>query len=146
MLRAIGSVVVGYVVAALLTMLLFTAAYLVIGVDRTFEPGTYTATPLWNGLAIVVSAVVATVAGAVCGLIARSRTPVRVLAALFVVLGVLSAAMNANKPDPGPRAGDVPVFDAATKAKQPSWFAFSVPFIGAVFVTLGGSLSTRKKP
>lgn len=145
MLRAIASVIVGYLVLAALTMVFFTITFLSLGVDRTFYPGTYRSTPLWDGLALTISAFVALAGGAVCRLIARSRRPVYVLASIYLILGLTIAIMELSAADPGPRPPTVTSMDAARNTKQPLWYAFTIPFVGALFVTLGGSLVRRQK-
>lgn len=145
MLRAITSVIVGYLVLAILTMVFFTITFLALGADRTFYPGSYRSTPLWDGLALTISAFVALAGGAVCRLIARSRRPVYALAVLYLILGFGVAFMEQNAPDPGPRPANVTSMDAARNTKQPRWYAFTIPFVGAIFVTIGGTIVRRNK-
>jgi hypothetical protein len=135
---------VGYIVAAVIVAGGLTVAYLVIGVERTFAPGTFDATPLWMGTMIVVGIIAALTGGLVCRLIAKRTKPVHILAIVFFALGILSAVMSMNRPEPGPRAGNVSSMDAAQKAKEPTWFLFVNPVLGYVGVLIGGGV--KKEP
>lgn len=145
MLRAIAAVIVGYIVMAALTMLLFSILFLALGVERTFEPGTYNATMAWNVSALAISVLNAIAGGFVCRKIAKSGTPPIVLAVLIFGLGLMVGIQNLSKPDPGPRGADVSVIEAASKTKQPNWYGMTIPFVGAVGVMIGAALAQRKK-
>src|SRR6185503_20329671 len=86
-----------------LVMSLFIAMFFVFGPDKLFRQGTYDGTVLRDAAAVVISVFGALVGGWVCVKIARSRTPVVVLAVIVLVLGLAGAFVNMNKPDPGPR-------------------------------------------
>jgi hypothetical protein len=72
MLRAAGSVVVGYLVMFVVVFATFTVAYLAMGTEGAFRPGTYDVTALWLIVSLLLSFVAATVGGLVCATIARS--------------------------------------------------------------------------
>lgn len=149
MLRSIGSVIAGYIVMFIGVFVSFTGAYLAMGADRAYTPGTYNASTLWLVVSAVLGLVAAVLGGLTCALIAkpRSRAP-KVLAGVVLVLGVLFAipVFLDNSPDPGPRTADVSNIEAMTKTKQPKASAAANPFIGAVGVLLGASLRRAKKP
>ena len=44
-----------------------------------------------------------------------------------------------NKPDPGPRTGEVALQDSG-KLRQPLWYSWALPFAGAAGVMIGASL------
>jgi general stress protein CsbA len=143
MLRAIGSVVLGYVVMAAFVMLALTAAYLAMGAERAFQPGSYEVSNVWVITMFAVGVVAALAGGLVCAAIARSRKPALALAGLVLVLGVLSAlpsfAATEDTP-PKVRTGEVGNFEAMTQAKQPPWVALSHPLIGVIGVLVGARL------
>jgi MFS family permease len=145
MLKAILAVIVGYIAMVLVIILCFTGLQLGLGTERVFEPGTYNASMLFNSVALGVAFIAAVIGGIVAGAIAPRMGPAKVLAATVLVLGLLSGWSNFNKADPGPRAGDITPFEAASKAKQPNWYAFTIPILGAAGVLVGASLITRKK-
>lgn len=145
MFKAILAVIVGYIAMAVVIIVCFTGLQLALGTEKVFEPGSYNASMLFNVCALAISFVAAVIGGIVAGAIARRMAPAKVFAAIVLVLGFLMAFGNLNKPDPGPRAGDITPFEAAQKAKQPNWYAFTIPVLGAAGVLVGASLITRKK-
>lgn len=148
MLRAILAVVLGYLTMAAAVFLLLTGAYLGMGADRAFQPGAYQVTPTWLAAWAAVSIIAAVLGGLVCADIARTRTPVRALVIVVLILGTLQAVGVAVAPKPTPeqqiRSGDVGVFDAMVKARSPLWVAIATPIVGAAGVLAGARLV--KKP
>ena len=57
MLRTILGVILGYVAMAVLIFLTFTLAYLTMGSEGAFQPGTYEVTALWLVVSFVLSLV-----------------------------------------------------------------------------------------
>lgn len=143
--RAIVSVVVGYVVMFATIFLTFSGLYFVLGQERSFEPGSFDPSVLWNVVSFALGAVAAVVGGYVCSRIARTATPPKVLAGLVLVIGFLSAVpvLMAAATPAKERTGDVGNLDAMTQAKQPAWVAVANPFLGFVFVLVGARLRTR---
>jgi ABC-type transport system involved in multi-copper enzyme maturation permease subunit len=144
MLKTVGGVIVGYLVMFFLVFILFSAAYLAMGANGAFQPGSYEVTPLWLVASFVLSLVVAIVGGFVCGRIApNSKAPVA-LAGLVIVLGLLLAIPTLMATDTRPTTRDANVgnLEAMTNARQPSWVAFLNPVIGAIGVMIGA----RRKP
>ncbi|MGE0479565.1 MAG: hypothetical protein AB7Q17_03735 [Phycisphaerae bacterium] len=138
-LRPLAAVVAAYAVMAVVVMALFGLLAVSLGVDRMFAPGGFRSSRTVIVFATLFSIVGAALAGWVCARIARARGPVIALAAIVVALGILHAAGNAAKPDPGPRPAGLTVFEAASRAKEPDAFAFSMPFVGGVGVLAGGA-------
>lgn len=143
MVRSIVGVIVGYIVAAVFIVACFTGMQLGLGTERVFQPGSYMASKLFIYCALGVTVVAAILGGLACAAISRGGKAPMVLAGLFLALGLFSAVMNMNKPDPGSRTGDISPFESALKARQPDWYAFTIPFLGAVGVLVGARL--RKK-
>lgn len=146
MLRGILGVIAGYVVMFVVVFGSFTAAYLAMGAEKAFRPGTYDVSMLWIAISIVLGLVAAIAGGLVCAAIAKGGKAPMALAILVVVLGVLMAIPTLNAPDAGApveRTGDVGNMAAMQSARTPSWVAFLNPVIGAVGVMLGAGL--RKK-
>ena len=141
--RAILGVILGYAAMFVVVAASFTALQLGMGTERVFRPGSYEASSLFLACAVVLSLIAAVVGGLVCAAIARRVGPTRALAVVVLVLGVLNAVMNMNKPLPGPRVGDITPFEAAQKATQPAWYLWSLPVIGAAGCLIGAGL---KKP
>jgi hypothetical protein len=149
MVRAIASVVVGYLAMLALVLATVFGAQLALGDERFFEPGTYNLSTAAMMLGLVLRSCAAVVGGLVCRAIARSTRPAMTLAALALAVGVVSALMNEAKPDPGPRLGAVTPLEAAAKVRKPRWYAFTIPLIAATGVIGGarsGSRANAKTP
>src|SRR5712691_1972627 len=87
MARAIIAVIASYVVIFVLLFAGFTCAYLFMGPDNAFKPGSYQASNRWIAMSLVLSFAVAIIAGLICAVIAKgSRAPLA-LAIVVLVLG-----------------------------------------------------------
>ena len=101
MARVIGAVVAGYVVMFAVVFLTFSGAYLAMGTERAFLPGTYEVSSLWLAVSFVFGFVAALIGGCVCRAIARNTKAVVYLAALVIVLGIALAVPVLTAPDAG---------------------------------------------
>jgi hypothetical protein len=148
MLRAVLAVIVGYLVMALLVFKTFTLAYLHIGADASFRPGTYDVTPLWLVVSFVLSFIAAFVGGWVCATIARRSTAPKGFAAAVFILGLivaLSAIMASDDARPKMREGNVGNIAAMQNAKQPGWVALMNAFIAPAGILIGARLKKGAK-
>jgi hypothetical protein len=148
MVRSILGVVAGYAAMFAAVFLSFSAAYLAMGADRAFRPGSYDVSGLWVAVSLVLSGAAALAGGAVCAVISRGRRAPWALAALVVVLGILSAAMEGQAPAaPGQvRDGRVGNLEAMMQARMPSWFLILNPAIGAAGALAGAGLVAARRP
>ncbi len=148
MLRGTLAVIVGYITMFIFSAVTFSVAYIVMGQDGAFKEGTTEVTMTWIVVSLVLSIVAALLGGVVAALIGRSpkRTPVKVLAGVVLVLGLLTAVMQmaATAPEQTEPVGEVSTMEAAAQAKQPVWMLIANPLIGAVGVLVGGSLISRQ--
>jgi hypothetical protein len=142
MLRAILSVVLGYVAMFAAIFLSFSGLYFLLGQERSFEPKRYDPSVLWNVVSFALGAAAAIFGGYLCARIARTATPPKVLAVLVLVIGILSAipVVTAASTPAEERTGDVGNLDEMMKAKQPVWVAVANPFLGFVGVLIGARL------
>ena len=138
MARAILAGVVGYLTMAVFVVATFTGAYMVMGADRAYKPGTYDVSTLWLVVSFALAAVGALLAGLACRAIAKSPKPVVILAAFVMLLGAVYAWAATKSPDPGPRPAEVSSMEAMQKSKQPKWVTLLNPIIGAIGVMAGG--------
>jgi hypothetical protein len=141
MLRTIGGVLGGYVTMFMLVFITFTIAYLAMGAEGAFKPGSYEVTTLWLVVSIALGLIAATVGGVVCLAIAKNHKAVLALAGLVLVLGLLSAVpalTTSSASETKVRAGDVGNMEAMMNAKQPAWIALLNPLIGVAGVMIGG--------
>ena len=147
MVRAILSVIVGYIVVFVVVFAAFTVIFLAMGPDRAFQPGTYQVSTMWIVIGIGVGLVAAILGGAVCALMARTATPPKVLAAIALVLGLLLAVpvfMDAGATTPTTRPATVSNMEAMMNAREPKISAILDPFIGAVGVLIGAAMARKK--
>ncbi len=141
--RAIGSVILGYLVMFAVVFVTFSLAYMAMGVDGAFRPGTYEVSGIWIVTSIVLGFVAAVLGGLVCGAIARSATPPKVLAAVVLVLGLILAVpvlTRSGEAETKPRSAEVGTMEAMQEAVQPVWIALLNPVLGAVGVLVGAGL------
>ncbi|CAN5740350.1 hypothetical protein BH23PLA1_BH23PLA1_39530 [soil metagenome] len=146
--RAILSVIAGYLTMAVLVFVMFTAAYLALGADRAFRPGSYEVSGSWLVLSFVVSLGAAIAGGAVCAAIARRNAMApKALAAIVLVLGFLSAVPTVQaRGEPLPeRTAAVGNTEAMMNARMPVWVALSNPIIGVLGVIAGSRLVQRPR-
>lgn len=137
--RLFGSVVAGYLVVMCAVFVTLSGAYVVLGADRAFLPGSYEGSTLWNLLSIPLNFVSAMIAGLVCAALARDARGPKLLAALVLVLGFAFAIPVMRQVHvPEVRTGDVGLLAAITKGSQPHWVALLNPVIGALGVIVGG--------
>lgn len=141
--RSILAVVVGYVVMFVVVFLTFSGAYLAMGADLAFQPGSYEPSTQWVVTSFVLGFLAALAGGCTAVWIARKITPAYVLAGVVLLLGLaVAGAMSMRPPDlrPTVRTGDVPNLEAMQNARQPLWVALLNPFLGAVGVVIGARL------
>jgi hypothetical protein len=140
--RAIAGVIVGYIVMFAVMFAVFAGAYLGLGADKAFNPGTYEVSTLWIAIMVAVNLVAALAGGLVCAAIAGRCKPGLVLAGIVLVLGLAMSypVLAGTQPDPGPRTASVPNMEAMMKAKTPKWLVVLCPVVGAVGALVGASL------
>jgi len=146
MLRTIGAVVGGYVAIFVMLFGTFSLAFLALGVNGAFQPGTYDVTPVWLIVSFTLTFVAAVIGGLVSVIISDDPKVPRALAVVVIVLGVITAIqiMSAD-PAVATRGGEVGNIEAMMSAKQPIWVALLNPIIGAIGVMVGARLK-RPRP
>ncbi|MCI0364475.1 MAG: hypothetical protein L0Y44_13610 [Phycisphaerales bacterium] len=144
MWRAILGVVVGWLSMTFVVGAVFAVTMRAIGAEGVYRPGTYWTTSTFNAVVMVGSFFGALVGGWVCALVAESRKPVQVLAVIVLALGLVGGLWNMSKPDPAPPAGEPTFEEGRLRGKEPNWFAFTAPLVGAAGVLVGAGLVKRK--
>ena len=123
-----------------------SGAWFVLGSDFAFVEGTYEATVGWSVVAIGLGLVGAVLGGLVTASIGRAVAPVKVLAGIVLVLGLVEAVMfqfdigESEETEQAVAAEELPMWEAASKAQPPTWYSFTIPFIGCAGVVIGGRL------
>ena len=141
MLKSIVGIIVGYLVMALVAFAAYTAAYFGLGVERVFEPGSYTVSGLWIGLMIAITVIAGMLGGLTCAAISKNRTTGLVFAVIVFGLSLVMAIPHIMKGNTSTvRAGDVPNLQAMQLAQCPSWFSMLNPVLGGVAVLLGSRM------
>ncbi|HET9886239.1 MAG TPA: hypothetical protein VFR10_01910 [bacterium] len=148
MLRAASGIALGYVVMAFFVFATFSLAFLALGADRSFQPGTYEVSEVWAFLSILLGIGAAIVGGFLCAAVSRSKSAPLVLAALVLLLGIVGAVLMPPSGDlaPQPRPGNVGNFEAMQNASTPPWIVWLNPFLGAAGVLAGAHLRSRTIP
>jgi hypothetical protein len=146
MLRKILGVIVGYVAMVILTFILLTVLYNVLGADGVFGPGHYQATTAWLGGAVVVTLLVSILGGYIAKAVGKSAGAVQMLAGLVFVLGMIVAVIiifgPAKPMDARPAA--ITMFEAIAKIHEPVWVCIVNPIVGTIGVLIGGILRKLK--
>ena len=143
--RNIAGVVIGYVVMFVVVMTTFTVAYIALGTERSFKPGSYEVTGMWIAVSIILSIAAAILGGFVAAKVGKGRRAASSLAVVVVVLGVILAIPTLDAPPTDePRTGEVGNADAMMKAQQPPAISFLNPVVGALGVMVGGRF--KKSP
>ena len=140
--RNVGGAVLGYVVMALVVMVLFTGLWLALGAEGSFETGTWEVSWVWSLGSIVVGLLAGVLGGFVCSKVAVDDRGFWMLVVLVVILGVYSA-LNPVAGSAGPRPEDVGMAEAMTGAQQPAWLGWLNPLLGVVGAWFGSRLAKR---
>jgi len=143
------SIIAGYVLMAVLMFACFTAAYALLGADGSFRPGSFETSSIWLAISLIVSLLAAVAGGWLCAKLACNKNMVYVLAAIIIVLGLISAfpVLSAKDSDQNlVRSGPVSNLEAMQKAKQPLWIVLVNPILSAAGVVLGGRRKKNTAP
>ena len=141
-LRNLGAAVLGYVAVALVSFVLPTIMWLVLGPDGAFRPDSWDTSPAWNGGWIVVAVVGAAAGGFVCAKVAADRYGVWILVALLLVGGALSLAFYVPA-EAGVRPADVGMTVGMGAARIPTWIGWLNLPLAAVGALLGARIAQQ---
>lgn len=147
MLRNLAAVIVGYIVIVLFVMATFNIAWIVIGAADGFKPGTTDVTTKWLTIAIPLSLIAAVLGGVTAAAISRSGGGIKGLALFVLLLGLVFAVINLVGPRPAlPKPpSELGAMEAATYARAPVWYDFTIPFLGAIGVLIGGAMKRSRR-
>jgi len=140
--RSIVGVIVGYLTMFVIVFASFACAFVAMGVDQLFKPGTFDPSTFMLVFSCAVSLIAAVVGGLVCGLISRKRSAGLSLAVVVLVLGGLMYVFESGKSaaPSEPRPADMSKMDALQRTRKPIWLTVANPVIGACGALLGSSL------
>jgi hypothetical protein len=144
--RTALAVIVGYMTLVIVAMASRLAAFMVLGLEGAFEPGSYLPSGRWIAISFVLGFVAAVIGGYVCAAVSRDAGGPNLLAAAVLALGLVSAGFTLWERVEGPypiRPPGVEITEAVRNAVQPGWVAFINPFIGVAGILLGCRLRRR---
>ena len=145
MLKSIIGIVVGYVAMFAVAFAAYTGAYLALGAERVFEPGTYAYSGMWTGLVIVITLIAGFIGGLTCAAISKSGTTGLVLAVIVFVLSLAFELPHIMKDrTPVARTGDVSNLEVMEKGQPPAWLGLLIPVLGGAAVLMGARM--KKSP
>ncbi len=145
MLRSILGAVLGYVAIVVVVIAGLFLTWQVLGAAGSFSgEGPYPSTA-WIGSALVFGLLAAFVGGKVALKVGRGPLAPKILIGLILVLGTFAAltAESAYEKRVANVAAEKPVADltfaeAGQVARNPSWYNWVIPLVGAAGACLGG--------
>jgi peptidoglycan/LPS O-acetylase OafA/YrhL len=153
MLRGILAVVVGYLAIGAWTMLVLSLAWSLLGASFAFQEGTFRVSAAWIVLLFPITALGAALGGLVAALLGKSPTnrPVNFLAGVVLLAWLVMAVIHVMVEEPDKEVAGAPEPEAMTgrgassEAVYPTWYNFTIPFVGMIAVVMGGRLGRRKE-
>ena len=137
MFRLIVGVVIGYIVMSILVVVAFSLS---IGLpDFAYEKDRFEVTTGWIAYTLVASFIAAAAGGFVSARIGK-RPAAYATAIVAFVLGMGLAVDNLKKERPAETdsPAGMTAMERGKKAVQPNWYAFTLPFVGAAGLVIGG--------
>lgn len=140
MLRSIGGAVLGYILVALVIFAGLTLAYLALGADGAFQPGSFEVSMLWIVISLVIGFGAAFLGGWVARRVAREARGPWLLAGIMVVLGLgmTLPILLGDAVTPGVRTSAIGPMEAMAQAQTPGWVMLTNLLVGVIGVLLGG--------
>lgn len=148
MLRSILAVIVSYLVMFVLIMVLFMGMWFGLGPNRLLEPGSFKGNWLITIAAPAITVLCGLFGGWLCARIGRGGKPVIALACVVLVLGLISAYITLQKPEPtGVRDPEMTTMQFLEVGREPAWIAIFNPLGGAAAILIGGLImAAPRKP
>ena len=147
MFRAIMAVAVGYLVMAILVLCASAGGFVALGADGAFDGSTYEPSKAMIVISIVAAVVAAFAGGLIAGRIATTRTPIKVLIGIVVVMGVLHAGYQMQRGTFAERPAGQTLREAAEGAAEhgrtPPWLALAHTAIGGIGLRVGAAKRFR---
>ncbi len=140
--RSILGVVVGYVATVVVVLVGISLTWVVLGGEGSFAgEGPFPSTA-WIASALVFGLIAAFVGGLVARKLGRSGMAVKILVGIILVLGGITALMAEAayaKRDPVDKpVAEMSLLEAGEHAKNPTWYNWVIPLIGASGALVGG--------
>ena len=147
MFKTVLAVVSGYLVMVALVTPIFSLVYL--APELVFEEGQAKATIVFSVSTLVLGFAGALVGGLVAAKLGGGRSaPVTALALVVLGLGLATGLQNAlaePPPETTPeQVAEMSIEERVAHAREPVWYGFTTPVIGALAIGLGGRLYRRR--
>ncbi len=146
MLRNVLGAVGGYIAIVVVAMAGIGVAWLVLGGSGAFDGEGPAPSTAWLAGNLITGFIAAIVGGWLAHKIGRSLTAVKILVALLLILGAYMAitadGSYARREPVDKPVAEMSFFEAGQHAKQPSWYNFLIPVVGAVGALVGGRKSS----
>ena len=134
------AVVVSYLAISITIMIVYSLAYLVLGAEGSYQPGSWNVSTTWVILSIVVGLGSAWLGGKICTRIAGNHVAAKYLIALIIVLGVVTA-LTTNQADMETVREVTPsILEAMGQSIVPVWIVWLNPLLGALGVAIGSGV------
>lgn len=140
MARSILGAIIGYVATFIFMFAACTAAYLAMGADNAFLPGTYKVSMLWIAVSLVLGFIAAVFGGYVAELIGKGPKAVTILVIIVLVMSILMLGAMFGTTEVDLRTADVPNMEAFAKAQTPLWAIIVSVLLSLAGVVTGGKL------
>jgi len=137
-MRSVIGVVAALILMSALTFALSALPWFALGIDTVLQPARFDSVVGYDIFAVAAGITGAAVGGLACARITRSRNAIIVLAAIAFVGGAANAVAQSNKPEPERRVPGLSVRQAIQTRKEPMWFTWLMPCLGAAIVLFAG--------
>ena len=144
-IRAIAGVIIGYVVVAVIAVMSLFATYQLGGTEFAFKTDSWEASTPWAVLSVLSGSVAAVIGGIVCYFVSGKKQIVYLLAGIVFAAGIILSTISLMKePSTTPRPAEMTFAEAGNDAVSPEWVHYTMPFVGAIGILIGGSLVGRR--
>ena len=144
MLRSILGAIVGYVATVIVVIASLAVTWAVLGASGSFTGEGPYPSPAWNASALVAGFIAALLGGWVALKVGRAALAVKILVGMMLVLGLYGALTAENSYQKrtaqavDKQVADLSFMEAGAVAKNPAWYNWVIPFVGATGALLGG--------
>jgi hypothetical protein len=147
MFKSIVAIVVSYIVTFVLFLAVVAGLYVVLGVERVFQPDSYEISNLWLGLTVVGSFFAWILGGWLCVTISKSRRTGQVFAFIVFVAAAIGCLLSLNRESEGPhvRAGEVTINEGLQRTVTPRFFHFVNPVVVLAGALIGARMKRRNE-
>ncbi len=149
MVRNVLAVIASYVFLALFVMIGLAVAFMAMGMDTAYQPGSYKVSMAWIVVMEATGLIASVLAGMLCVKISKqSLGAVKSFLIVVVVLGILNIVMTAMADERTAeslvRPEGVEFAEAVKNTYKPVWIAALDPIVGFIGISLGAMLIWKK--